>query len=286
MTADPVLRAIGAIESTGNRRTQGLGARYEGHRLRLTAALLEAAPAGGRGRLCLLGAGNANDVDLEALAAAFAEVHLVDSDRAAVDRAIGRQPPAARRALRPAAPVDVSGLLGRLQAWRSAAPTLAEITRQSASAHQAVAAAVPGPFDVVASTCVLTQLSWAADHLMGRDHPLLGPAREAVLAVHLRALAALTAPGGQALVFSDVVSSRTCPLDDLPPDADLAEVLRQVAAAGNFYPGANPHLLRLLPRRDPFLAQHLDAGVWLPPWLWQGPLDRVYLVLAVRFRRR
>jgi hypothetical protein len=274
---------IARHEAGGNRLTQPLRALYAGHRQRTTAALFEAAAGG---RLCLLGAGNGNDVDLAALAARFDEVRLADLDRAAVERNLQRQAPDVRRRCRTLAPIELSGMLEALAAWRAAPPTLSQIEQASAQAHESVAAGLAGPYDVVASTCLLTQLSWAADHLLGRTHPMLRPVREALLASHLRLLATLAAPGGSALVISDAVSSRTLPIDELPGDANLAEVLRQATAANNFYPGANPRLLRTLPRRDPFLAARLDAGTWLDPWLWQGPAERTYLVLAVRFRRR
>jgi hypothetical protein len=278
------LAEIASIESQGNRRTQALAARYESHRRHLTVALVDAAVTN-PGRLCLLGSGNGNDVELATLAEHFAEIHLADLDRAAVDRAIGRQTSDVRRRLKPAAPIDLSGMLEALDTWARRSPTLGEIEQRTAAAHEAVAARLEGPFDVVASTCLLTQISWAADHLLGREHPMLNPVREALIAVHLRTLATLVAPGGTALVFSDVLSSRTYPLELLSDDDDLTAVLHRATDAGNFYPGANPSLLRRLPRRDPFLSQHLDAGEWLPPWLWQGPLDRTYLVLAIRFRR-
>jgi hypothetical protein len=66
------------IES--NASALGHEASFAEHRGRLTREIAERAPAHGRGRLCLLGAGNANDVDLAALAARFAEIHLCDID--------------------------------------------------------------------------------------------------------------------------------------------------------------------------------------------------------------
>ena len=48
----------------------------------------------------MLGAGNANDLDLEQLARRFDEVHLVDIDAAALARATGRQTPGVRARLR------------------------------------------------------------------------------------------------------------------------------------------------------------------------------------------
>src|SRR5882672_99502 len=96
-------------EQTANQDTRDLWERYRGHRERVTAAILALAPGGSAargGRLCLLGAGNANDLDLEALAARFDEVHLVDIDSAALARTTGRQSPAVRATLHAHAPVD------------------------------------------------------------------------------------------------------------------------------------------------------------------------------------
>ena len=52
---------------------------YAEHRAHLTDVLLGSTVKAG-GKLCLLGAGHCNDVDLERLAATFAEIHLVDID--------------------------------------------------------------------------------------------------------------------------------------------------------------------------------------------------------------
>src|SRR5436190_15167601 len=98
----PLFERAQRAEQKGNREVRDLWQRYAGHRQRVTAELL-ALPGD---RLCLLGAGNANDLDLEALAARFAEIHLVDLDPGALSRATGRQSPAARARLRSHAPVD------------------------------------------------------------------------------------------------------------------------------------------------------------------------------------
>src|SRR5688572_8797242 len=102
-------------EQRGNRDVRDLWDRYRTHRERLTAEILTLAVAAEPGgRLCLLGAGNANDLDLEALAGRFDEVHLVDIDPGALARASGRQSAAVRARLRLHAPVDLSGLYHQL----------------------------------------------------------------------------------------------------------------------------------------------------------------------------
>src|SRR5262245_33792508 len=106
------LEMIIESERAGNRRDGGVWELYGGHRERVTQAVLDLGRGGGR--LCLLGAGNCNDVDLDRLAAAYREIHLVDIDAAAVARAVGRQAPAVRARLFAHAPVDLTGILSSL----------------------------------------------------------------------------------------------------------------------------------------------------------------------------
>ena len=63
---------------------------YAAHRAQVTRLLLE---AGGDSpeRLCLLGAGNLNDLDLTALLGRYREVVLVDLDGDAIRRGLNRQ---------------------------------------------------------------------------------------------------------------------------------------------------------------------------------------------------
>src|SRR4051794_12076016 len=139
-------------EQKGNREVRDLWERYQTHRQRVTAEIL-ALPGE---RLCLLGAGNANDLDLEALAERFAEIHLVDIDPGALSRATGRQPSAVRARLRSHAPVDLSGLYQQLDRPRIPAPD--ELV---AAGTTAVLSTLPPSCDVVVSLCVLSQMAWA-----------------------------------------------------------------------------------------------------------------------------
>jgi hypothetical protein len=147
-------------EQTGNRETRDLWERFKDHRRRVTAEILALAPGGndaGGGRLCLLGAGNANDLDLETLAERFDEVHLVDIDPGALSRATGRQSPAVRAKLRSHAPVDLSGLYHQLQG-KSRLPPDDEMV---AAGTAQLIRQLPSELDLVASCCVLSQMSWA-----------------------------------------------------------------------------------------------------------------------------
>ncbi|HWO13253.1 MAG TPA: hypothetical protein VNN80_27320, partial [Polyangiaceae bacterium] len=64
---------------------------YASHRARLTELLLArgeaVASAGAAPRLCVLGAGNCGDLDLERLASRYRSIHLVDIDADALAQA-------------------------------------------------------------------------------------------------------------------------------------------------------------------------------------------------------
>lgn len=258
---------------------------YAGHRSHFSAALLTSAPAH-PGRLCILGAGKCNDVDLERLSEAFSEIHLVDIDPPSVASAVARQTPAVRARLRPHAPVDLSGLSSkRLGKWQRKPPTRGELEAFEAATLGAIVARLPGPFDVVASACILTQLSFSLRKELGERHPLLGPMRHALMTMHLRSLLALSVVGGRCVFACDAVSSTSYPLDALPAESDLNEVLRAAVASGAAYFAANPKLIVETLRYHPELAEHTSEPEQLTPWLWTGPLARTYLVYALRFMR-
>src|ERR1043166_2958493 len=79
------LRHIGS-----NRQTRDAWDRCAAHRRKLHA-LIAAANSPPGSRLCVLGAGNCNDIDLRLLERGFAEIHLVDLDRDAIESGIARR---------------------------------------------------------------------------------------------------------------------------------------------------------------------------------------------------
>ena len=259
---------------------------YADHRARFSAALLSCAQ-GRSGRLCILGAGKCNDVDLERLLEAFSEIHLVDIDPSALAAATARQTPSVRARLRPHAPVDLAGLSNkRLSKWQRKPPTRAELSAHEAATLASVTSRLPGPFDVVASACVLTQMSFSLREALGERHAMLAPIRGSVMVTHLNSVVALTAVGGSCLFCCDLVSSSAYPpLKDVTPDSDLDAVMRDIVAKGASYFAANPKLIQDILRHDPLLAERAGEPEQLAPWLWTGPHERTYLVYALRFER-
>lgn len=254
---------------------------YAGHREQLTRAVLAASKTSG-GRLCVLGAGKCNDLDLDQLADAFSELHLVDLDPASVARAVSRQSLRVREKLRLHTPVDLSLLSAkRSSKWQRKPPTPPELEQCRDAALRSLLSRLPGPFDVVLSACVLTQLGFALTQTFREPHPLLAPLRMSIAQLHLQTLLELTAPGGTSLLVSDLASSTHYPLDQLPEGANLASVMQDVLGKRAFYHLAHPDLLQsvlaeLVPEAEPTL---------LAPWLWSGPHERSYLVYGLSVRR-
>jgi hypothetical protein len=272
-------------EQRGNREGRDLWERYGEHRGRLTAAALALAPAGGGpARACFLGAGNANDLDLEALAARFAEVHLVDIDPSALSRAVSRQPAEIRQRLRPHAPVDLTGLFRQLDAARSKDMPAPETLVERGTAE--VLAALPRDFDVVTSGCIISQMSWALARVAPDDPDLTATLDQSMVAVHLRTLAGLARPGGAALVVADLISSDRYPLEEAVAETDLRTLMDRLAVEKTAYAGSNPVLIKQLIRRDATLTAAFEPPRVGEPWLWTGSRDRLFLVYPMVLRRR
>src|SRR6478609_7048002 len=120
------------------------------HRAALTELVFSSASGEAR-TLCVLGAGNAYDLELEALLGRFESVHLVDIDEAAVTRARERVSAAARARLFVHAPLDLSGMFTDLERWAKLQVTPQELALAPGTGAKRIAAALPGPFDVVVS---------------------------------------------------------------------------------------------------------------------------------------
>ena len=271
------------FEQEGNRLSASHRDLYAGHRARVTATLLAAAPPAA-GSLCLFGAGNALDTDLPALLARYARVALVDIDDEALGRAVAPLPEEARARVTRHAPVDLAGIFEAIEPAPAPPPTHTTLAPLVAPAVARIAGAVGGPFDVVASLCVMTQISWAVVRAVPPGLSQDG-VREAAFRVHLGAMLALLRPGGQGFLINDLISSEYHPLDELPPDTDLLALFHELVRTENFYRGSNPNLVLRLLRRDDALKGQASSPRIADAWLWRGKPDRTYLVYALSFGR-
>jgi hypothetical protein len=262
---------------------------YQHHRARLLRLLR--AVQRGEG-ICILGAGNCDDLDLPALVRDFSRVHLVDIDGDAVEQAIARAPAAIRPWLSAQGGLDLSGTIALIDRWGDAYPTdkdlAAFVTETATTLAGAIGAQLPEPCDVVLSASLLSQL-----YLPVRDTLLLGMADwqklfAAIDCAHLATLAALVRPGGTAVLALDVVSSHKLPelaafadpatWDSLGPAVQAAITSRQIPLS------PDPHRL-LAYLAQPPLSLLTERARLTDPWVWtmgEGVLALVYGLLFSR----
>jgi hypothetical protein len=276
--------ALVDVHRRQNRRMAASWTASADHRARVTHLVRGAAPEDGSGRLCVLGAGNCNDLDVEGLADAFASVHLVDIDAEAVRRAVDRQSAAVRRRVVVHAPLDVTGAMGAIEGWAHATPSPAAVADLSDAGVGKILAALPGRFDVVVSTCLLSRMMWTCATAMGERHQALRAVACALELGHLRATAALVRDGGAGIFVIDTVDSDRYPLDALYDPRHPTRVLQHLAATRMHFAGTDPALLEQVFHDDAALAARVGPLRIVAPWLWTAETDRTMLVYALMFR--
>jgi hypothetical protein len=265
-----------------NTQTRALREAFAGHRRNITDLLTAEAGGAGRGRLCVLGAGNANDLDLPALLEAYGEVHLVDLDAEALSRGIEAQGVAGHPGLVRHGGIDLTGMIDVVAGWSPRRPVHpGAVAALAEEPDRRLRATLPGPFDVTASTCLLTQIVGGAYHAVGQDHPQFSDMVRATRAGHLRLMTGLTRPGGTALLITDVTSSDVLPTLPALADAALPGVLAGLDRGGHFFHGVNPAELPGVFRRDPVLRARVSHVEPVAPWRWDLRV-RVYLVWTLR----
>ncbi len=258
---------------------------YAGHREQLTRQMLDHAGADSARSLCVLGAGNCYDLDLASVSAAYREVHLVDLDESALAEAMESADPAVRARVVCHAPVDLSGMLGKLERYQRFLVTPEDLMEQPARAASALRETLGGPFDVVASTCLVTQMQLALLRTLTDAHRLFAAVRHTLTVTHLRTLASLTRPGGKALFVSDLVDVERLKLPEKPSPAELRVAYDDAMRGGNVIYVAHPDMLRAVIRDDPVLRRDLGVGTVDDLWLWQQGPHRTFLVYALALHR-
>jgi hypothetical protein len=268
-----------------NQSTLAWFAEYREHRERMTRLVVDGVAANSTRRVCVLGAGNAYDLDLATLSAHFTEVHLVDIDREALEGAKARQPEDIANKLVLHAPIDLTGFLGKLEAWGRMEVTEQEMLAHPAGTARGLAARI-GTFDLVVSACAITQMQLSVLTSLGDGHRLFDAVRHTLALTHLHTLFELTVPGGRALLVTDVLSNQSYRyLDKLGADANFMQILTDVIAAEKVIYVARPGLFHLLFRQDPVLQKAAKLSPPIAAWLWRNGPESRFLVYAMALDR-
>lgn len=270
-----------------NRASQASWRAFAAHRDQVTFRL-EAAGAPSRS-LCVLGAGNCNDLDLVRLTSCWGKIRLVDIDAEAMQAGVMNQLLAAgvseRKGQIEFSACDLTGALEHCHEIAQA-PSAEGLARlRGALALPPPVGQLGGPYAAVASTCLLSQLIGIFRRAVGESSPELRGLTELVRIQHLRTLAELTAPGGTVLLFTDFVSSDTHPELLGAPVGALPAIMDKVLREHGCFTGMNPLLIRRLLGEAPLASYWAGPPAISAPWVWDlGP--RSYLVTAITCRRK
>ena len=236
-------------------------------------------------RLCVLGAGNCNDLDLAHLERSFSEIHLVDLDSEALLTGTARQSMVRPSRLNLHGGIDVTGVFETMSTLRPGQVSQEGVNRYLRKALDFEGLSFLGSFDTVISTCLLTQLFDSVAFLSGSHH-LPSDLSRALRLRHLQLLAELLSPGGVGILVTDVASS-----DIVPSMADvslkaLPVLMDQLSRRGSMFSGTHPWEVRSLLEEHPLLKSLVHQVQVADPWLWQLTPRRFFLVSGIRFRRR
>ncbi|QDV17908.1 hypothetical protein Pan153_25640 [Gimesia panareensis] len=245
---------------------------------------LKRLPGAQGGRLCVLGAGNCNDLDLKQLLQVYSEVHLVDLDRSALDYAIEAQGVSGEAAV-VCHVGDLTGIgqqLAMLAQDKNSSEAVLDEIRERLSGTTPLE--LPGPFDVVCSTCILSQLILQVVNAIGETDPRFEELMKAVRAQHYRTVVELITPGGAGFIVSDFVSSESAADLKQVPDFQFTQYLSQLLSSRNFFHGVHPGILLAQLQGNAPLARLVQNVEMLPPWRWDLGA-RQYAVAGIRFER-
>lgn len=232
--------------------------------------------SGDRPSLCVLGAGNCNDLDLPYLLRVYGQAHLVDIDPTAPAEALRRQGVEGHAGIALRTPVDLTGIAAEQSKWIGVPPPPATI---DALLDMALRQPLPelGRFDVVLSPCVLSQTIDPLLRLLGTGHEKRGAVAAALRRRHLRLISSLLKPGGRGVLAIDLVSSsyRADLLNASPEDA--RDAMAACVDAGTYFTGLAPIQIKQDVRSDRSIAMCEITR----PWLWHLGPKKVFLVYGV-----
>lgn len=269
---DSILSDQAAMNSTTVRQW----AMYSSYRQQIEKLITPASPCG---RICVLGAGNCNDLDLPWLTQMYSQSHLVDLDVGSLASAVERQKPSRAASICLWAPFDLSGIGDALRNWRQAPPSDDQILK---CIERIANCTTQRPwemerFDVVVSPCVLSQILISARQSIGATHRLYPSLRDALLADHLKMVYRSIKAGGRAVIVVDLASTEDFGSTAGIEEDQLPDLMRSLIARKKCFNALTPAALSQAAR------EHLKitAPTFTAPWLWHLGLAKSFLVFAM-----
>lgn len=275
-----------ATEQRRNQKSRDAWELFAEHRAIVTGHLSRAGSQPPTKRLCVLGAGNCNDLDLHTLGDHYAAIDLIDWDASALEFAVARQSIQEPSRVSCFTGIDLGGLSASLARIVGGRPTDASIAELAKTAENAEISLPGTGYDVVASLALLSQLIDQVVRLAPEAPERLLEVFLAVRRRHIQLMLDLLRPGGLFLLVTDFVSSDTCPeLLTIPPVA-LPDAANRWLAERNFFSGLNPRaILQDLLTHERFAGRIAEAQL-VRPWRWQLSARRAFAVCAMKAIKR
>ncbi len=248
------------------------------HRKMILQLLPGDSAAGRRGMVCVLGAGECHDLNLETLLARHHEVHLVDLESDRLSRGVDAQKMLSSARIRRFGGCDITGVRDLLEQY--AVQPDDKLLKRAEQAAGELALAGLAPCEVVLSADLLPELLRHADRSLGAEHPRRTAIFEWLTVRHVELMLDLTVPGGEAILVTGITTSRVVPELAQAP-TELAELLQRADARGGISPGCHPAALDYLLKTHPLIAGRLERYDISPLWLRQE-LGEVRLYVAYR----
>lgn len=252
--------------------------RYRSHRERITHLILREAARFPCRELCVLGAGNCNDIDLVAILDAGWRLQLIDLDAAALQAGVEQQGLLHDPRLARHGGVDLTGTWDELAALEPSTDVahVHDLTQRLATARPTYELPTGR---LVLSIGLLSQLVEVASLTIGAQHTGFLELVQALRLQHLRLATDLVEPGGTLIATSEIVSSDTAPQIAAASADELPSVVSKLLLEGNFFSGLHPGLIGQTLRTDPGIGPQFAELRVEGPWLWNFAV-RTYAVCA------
>ncbi|MGI9518840.1 MAG: hypothetical protein ACR2NP_17420 [Pirellulaceae bacterium] len=239
--------------------------------------LLRRHDEGRKGMICVWGVGDGTALDLQALLDRHHEVHLVDREPDRIKQIIDAQEVTDPHRIRRFG-VDVGGVHDLLARYASEADDQLLEQINETIVNQKLPNL--GDFEVIVSLSQLSRLTRHLSRCLGTDSETALQPLVQLRQRHLELLVEHTRPGGNAVLVTDLVSSRTLP-ELLAAPVNLNEVLNEAFAANNFYPGIHPGNVDDVWMKHERFENKFDAVNVSKPWL-RPEGDAVVATMAYR----
>lgn len=256
------------------------------HRSRICRTLCSLS-RGPESRLCIWGSGRTTDLDLIELVKHFSQIDLVDLHPTVTNEALIQRGFAQHPRVTAISGIDVAGLSNH---WKEFKKSPCEFNLQAIINSCRDATISLGQYDVVASTCLLSQVlrnAYECVETSGLSHSLIQEYFPKILKSirekHLELILEHTVSGGSSVLITDLTSAEALP-QLLKPNADLNRLISTDVVKGNHFHGLNPRSISESIEQQ--VGSEKLAQVQISsPWVWNA-IENQYLCLAYRLDRK